>query len=251
MDEATWLASDDPAAMLAYLTQPTRETAPGGPVSDRKLRLFACACCRQVWDGEQCQACEGKGGAEIPGWTHSGWRACGICHGTGKIGGLTDERSRRAVEVAIDYLDHSGWLIDVVRQTAKAGMTSATQAALLRDIVGNPFRWRPRRHKWFGAEEGEWGPLQDWLTPTVLTIARRAYTEHDFVALPILADALEDAGCDNEDILRHCRGEEQHLVWVQERMDHDYQEVPRRSWRPLRGPHVRGCWVLDLILGKE
>ena len=42
--------------------------------------------------------------------------------------------------------------------------------------------------------------------------------------MPILADALQDAGCDNDDILTHCRGE---------------------------GPHVRGCWVVDLVLGKE
>jgi hypothetical protein len=50
------------------------------------------------------------------------------------------------------------------------------------------------------------------------------YDSRDFSVMPILADALQDAGCDNEDILSHCRGD---------------------------GPHVRGCWVVDLVLGKE
>jgi hypothetical protein len=50
------------------------------------------------------------------------------------------------------------------------------------------------------------------------------YEARDFSAMPILADALQDAGCDNDDILDHCRGP---------------------------GPHVRGCWVVDLVLGEE
>jgi hypothetical protein len=63
-----------------------------------------------------------------------------------------------------------------------------------------------------------------WLTPTVLTLARSIRESRDFGAMPILADAIQDAGCDNEDVLDHCRGP---------------------------GPHVRGCWVVDLVLGKE
>lgn len=62
------------------------------------------------------------------------------------------------------------------------------------------------------------------LTPTVVELARQMYDARDFTAMPILADALQDAGCENEDVLTHCRGE---------------------------GPHVRGCWVVDLVLGKE
>jgi hypothetical protein len=50
------------------------------------------------------------------------------------------------------------------------------------------------------------------------------YESRNFSAMPILADALQDAGCDNDDILSHCR---------------------------IDGPHVRGCWVVDLVLGKE
>ena len=63
-----------------------------------------------------------------------------------------------------------------------------------------------------------------WRTDTALTLARQMYESRDFSAMPILADALQDAGCDNADILNHCRGE---------------------------GPHARGRWVIDLVLGKE
>jgi hypothetical protein len=83
------------------------------------------------------------------------------------------------------------------------------QIRLLYDVAGNPFRV-------CNLEPA-------WLTSTVVAIARRAYQSRDFSALPILADALQEAGCDNEDILAHCRGP---------------------------GPHVRGCWAVDLILGK-
>ena len=61
------------------------------------------------------------------------------------------------------------------------------------------------------------------MTSTVVALARGIYESRDFSAVPILADALQDAGCENADVLEHCRGE---------------------------GPHVRGCWVVDLVLGK-
>ncbi|AMV23748.1 hypothetical protein VT84_05000 [Gemmata sp. SH-PL17] len=82
---------------------------------------------------------------------------------------------------------------------------------ILRDIFGNPFK----RPNFKGA----------WRTDTAVTLARGMYESRDFSAMPILADALQDAGCDNDDILTHCR-------------DADV-------------PHVRGCWVADLVLGKE
>ncbi|HJZ58621.1 MAG TPA: hypothetical protein VKE74_27010 [Gemmataceae bacterium] len=62
-----------------------------------------------------------------------------------------------------------------------------------------------------------------WLTSTVVTLAEGVYLDRAFDRLPTLADALQDAGCDHPDILAHCRGD---------------------------GPHVRGCWVVDLLLGK-
>ena len=63
-----------------------------------------------------------------------------------------------------------------------------------------------------------------WRTETAVGIARGIYEERAFERMPILADALMDAGCADEQVLGHCLGE---------------------------GPHVRGCWVVDLVLGKE
>ena len=83
-------------------------------------------------------------------------------------------------------------------------------AHLARDIFGNPFH--PVTF------------LPEWRTSTVLALAQQMYDSREFSAMPILADALQDAGCDNADILDHCRGP---------------------------GPHVRGCWVVDLVLSKE
>jgi hypothetical protein len=82
-------------------------------------------------------------------------------------------------------------------------------AELLRDIVGSPFRpvsVEPR-----------------WLTSSVLALARAMYESRDFAAMPILGDALEEAGCDSPEILAHCRG----------------------------GPHTRGCWAVDLVFATE
>jgi len=86
----------------------------------------------------------------------------------------------------------------------------AKQGDFLRDIFGNPF------------QPVALNPA--WQTSTVTALARAIYTDRAFERLPILADALEDAGCDNADILNHCR---------------------------QGGDHVRGCWVVDLILGKK
>ncbi|HUR55352.1 MAG TPA: hypothetical protein VMZ71_14560 [Gemmataceae bacterium] len=82
-------------------------------------------------------------------------------------------------------------------------------ADLLRDVFGNPFR--PVTF------------LPDWRTSTVLALAQRMYESRDFSAMPILADALMDAGCTDGAILTHCRGQ---------------------------GPHARGCWCVDAILNK-
>ena len=85
----------------------------------------------------------------------------------------------------------------------------AAQCWLLRDIIGSPSRdVRLDRY---------------WHTSTAVALAQSIYAERTFDRLPILADALEEAGCGNADVLAHCRGD---------------------------GPHVRGCWVVDLVLGK-
>jgi hypothetical protein len=85
----------------------------------------------------------------------------------------------------------------------------SAQADLLREIFGNPFRpvaFDPR-----------------WRTADVVALAQAIYDDRAFDRMPILADALLDAGCDDEQVIGHCRGD---------------------------GPHVRGCWVVDLVLGK-
>jgi hypothetical protein len=101
--EQEWLASADPVAMLRCLEiWNIGETPPVWqmyPPTARKLRLFACACCRQAWDGEECPACLGNP-FPLPDDPH-----CDRCGGTGRVGGLTDPRSRRAVEVAERYAD--------------------------------------------------------------------------------------------------------------------------------------------------
>ena len=86
----------------------------------------------------------------------------------------------------------------------------AVQAELLRCLFGNPFRpvgLNPSR-----------------VTPTVTGLADTIYQERAFDLLPVLADALEEAGCDNAEILHHCRG---------------------------KTPHARGCWLVDLLLARK
>ncbi|AWM42440.1 hypothetical protein C1280_29445 [Gemmata obscuriglobus] len=78
------------------------------------------------------------------------------------------------------------------------------------EVAGNPF------------QPSHFVPA--WRTDTVTALAKQMYETRDFAAMPILADALQDAGCDSDALLRHCRGE---------------------------GTHVRGCWALDLVLGLE
>ena len=83
----------------------------------------------------------------------------------------------------------------------------------MRDIFGNPFRSASVNPLWL-----------TWNDGTIPNLARALYDDRAFDRLPILGDALEDAGCVNADILAHCRS---------------------------GGEHVRGCWVVDLLLGKE
>jgi hypothetical protein len=108
----------------------------------------------------------------------------------------------RTTDWTVDY-DHSFNLGTLPETGSRA-------ATIIRDICGSPFQpvtFHP-----------------SWLTDTVVTLARVMKGSRDFSAMPILADALQEAGCDNADVLEHCRGP---------------------------APHVRGCWVVDSVLGKE
>jgi hypothetical protein len=86
------------------------------------------------------------------------------------------------------------------------------QSNTLRCLFGNPFHVTEIQKSWL-----------IWHDDTIPKIAETIYGNRAFAELPILADALEEAGCDNADILEHCRS---------------------------GGEHVRGCWVVDLLLGK-
>jgi hypothetical protein len=101
---------------------------------------------------------------------------------------------------------------------------------LLREIFGH------RGAVFVGVGPPAW--RDDWRTDTAVALARQMYDSGDFSGMPILADALEDAGCDNADILHHCRGTERR---------------PRKGAGLASnfGQHVRGCWVADLLLAKE
>ena len=88
--------------------------------------------------------------------------------------------------------------------------TRSAFAEAIRELFPNPFlpiAWKP-----------------EWFTSTVRDLATDIYDARDFAAMPILADALQDAGCGDEQVLNHCRANK---------------------------PHARGCWVVDAILGKS
>jgi len=98
----------------------------------------------------------------------------------------------------------------LMNREGKRAKAEAYACSILHDVFGNPCR-----------------PVAvhpTWLTPAVERLARTIYDGRAFDRMPQLADALEEAGCDNADILNHCR-------------------------QPSE--HVRGCWVVDLLLGKE
>jgi hypothetical protein len=248
MTEAEWLISVVPQKMRQHLEESTK----GG---ERKMRLFAVACGRRVeqWFVDPCQRsavdvleryADGIVSAEelrrselLTGQIDEGHVALTADH---------EDRDQDALDAAFHTAqvvaqatcndprgDHEPTyylrLYDTIMHTVEtAGFAAVATdrrngrtllareaergvlATLLRDIFGNPFR-----------------PLSadpSWLTSTVVALASQMHESRDFSALPILADALQDAGCDNEHVLNHCRGP---------------------------GPHVRGCWVVDLVLGKE
>lgn len=218
MTEAEWLVCAEPRDMVWALRGRVNLKLKR---NERKLRLFGVACCRRIW--------------------HL----------------LDDDLARRAVAAADLYADGHGQLAEmlalsealgrpeylhVTRWTAVRVVSSrkptytfmsgywdgpdaltahalgtpeaenaerVVQSHLLRDIFGNPFR------------PVSFSPV--WRTDTAVALAKQMYDTCDFCAMPILADALQEAGCDNETVLTHCRS---------------------------GGPHGRGCWVVDLVLGK-
>jgi hypothetical protein len=220
MTEAEWTTSNDSYRAL----KPCRKIIRYHP---RKGRLFAVACCYRIWNR------------------------------------LTDERSRKAVETAA--LHAEGLATDHQLQAAEARASVAhADAYRLRGKAGACPEWAAQfaasLDAWFAATRASnfayvaagdpvsepgpekkvqadlarciFGPLPFrpvapdpvWLAANVKQLAQGIYADRAFDRLPLLADALEEAGCTDADILAHCRGP---------------------------SPHVRGCWVVDLILGKQ
>jgi hypothetical protein len=204
MNEKQWLTTTRPHLLLTHL---------GVAAGERKLRLLAVACCNRIRDR-----------LTNPQWCSA------VATAERFADGLCDDAELEAMRltaistapfgnegVAVVACCSSGQRFSAEQVLAPAGaaarrpMERKGQSDIVRDIFGNPFR------------PVAFAPA--WRTDTAVTLARTMYESRDFGAMPILADALQDAGCDNPDILAHCR---------------DTAQV-----------HVRGCWVCDLVLGKE
>jgi hypothetical protein len=240
--EAEWLACEDAREMLGRCTH---------PISQRKLRLFAVACCRcsrQLLLNADLRAAvdlaesfaDGKATEQELAEAYTR-----INENARRLNAAVSEREIHRWNEAVAVLNatragdaDAGDAVWHINRAANRRSTAQKMVALLHDIVGNPFRpmslIRPRPPwltpkvleaipTWPEFDERWFNPA--WLTTDVVALARGIYEERAFDRMPILADALQDAGCTNEDVLTHCR---------------DANQV-----------HVRGCWVVDLLLGKE
>jgi hypothetical protein len=213
MTEADWLTATDPRPLLEFLR---------GKASDRKLRLFAVACCRRVLTAFTADACRAAieaseqyadgliseerfdllSIAAEEAWKDTVLEPRGEGDYNARAASYASSPSLHAVLIAVTFAAQAGH-VSMQREQVE-------QSILLRDIFGNPFR------------PVVFDPA--WRSETVVALASALYADRAFDRLPILADALEEVGCDQPNILNHCRGP---------------------------GPHVRGCWAVDLVLGKE
>lgn len=321
MTEAEWLVSDDPAAILRFVTMPDALDRRAGP-SDRKLRLFAVACCRSVWrDLADARSRNAVGvaerfadGAATEEERHAAYGPTeGVLTARWGEGGphypadvIPDRMASWAVARSMSAA--TGTIVHCCR--AHPVITPAAQAALLRCVVGSPFRpvaLPPARCRFCGwlsqlYDECPNCKAKDnhpWQTDAVLALAGAAYGETrvtgecgrckgaggiprggawgpqdcpdcrgtgtatdgllDDFRLTLLADALEEAGCTEETLLRHLRGWEPCPCRVG--ADSHYRRHPNGlnltrdccvdGWRKMAGPHARGCFALDAVLGRE
>jgi hypothetical protein len=248
MTEAQWLASDDVRELLGHLgggDEPTWDVL-FDTLGIRKFVLFGVACCRRRWrrvtdratralvdraeqfvDGRATkeELAEAFSTAWPPTLSAAGHKRLGeqgatsvqslliACTGFWE-GGQAPQGDQGYDEAFAEVIDN----LQALQTVATKRLTprflqkgSARHAGLLHDIVGNPFRRAKCRRPWL-----------TWNDGTVVRLARTIYEKQCFGDLPVLADALEDAGCDNAELIGHLRGP---------------------------GPHVRGCWVVDLLLG--
>jgi hypothetical protein len=238
--EDQWNECTDPTPILEFLRN-------SGRFSGRKLRLFACACCRSLWhllSKEYRHAVEIAeqfadllaGASELASCSAEAFRAA-MWGSTGPIGPLWEagwftDPYGGALAVAQDpdapaALVHAATMENAhdipglcLPWAAALGLEPAVQVSFLRDVNHAPYRATFMRATWL-----------TWNGGTIKRLAEAAYQERalpwgtlDNLRIAVLADALEEAGCQDQDIFRHCREQ---------------------------GVHVRGCWVLDLLLGKQ
>lgn len=235
MTEAEWLASTDLSALLRHI---------GASCNARKARLFACACCRCVWDHlgstshpliAQAEQWANAKGPE-PNWMAARRAMEDVLAKTEE---LYPSRYRFMPEYEARLAVLRAMASAATPETMHSTATFATRALvlettpteasdprtymrtatslprfcpLLREIFGNPFRPVVVDPSWLR-----------WRDGFVVAMARVIADEARFEDLPILADALEEAGCDNRDLLGHLRTPDE---------------------------HVRGCWALDLLLNR-
>jgi hypothetical protein len=219
MTEGQWLTSSDTYNLLSYLSD---------RASSRKLRLFAVSCIRYDWKS----------------WTRRKEQTAVLTAEKMADGLASEEQIEKAREDLAQLLEQLdewgdlecmphvpecllyedfGWHDAVVcigqvlanAQSGPEGFDGCDKevetelAVLLRDIFGNPFRrvaFDPR-----------------WRTPDVMGLALGIYEDQAFDRMPLLADALMDASCDDEQVLAHARAD----------------------------GHLRGCWLINLVLAKQ
>jgi hypothetical protein len=229
--DAEWDACADP--------RPTLESLPGR-ATDRKQRLFGVACCRRLWRLRHAepyqrtvvvaeQFAEGATRVQAVRAAHrvaAAWIVA-LPGGTARASAEASAVVAREVfdaeataDLATSATEAAGFVVErdgITTRPYSAARSAerAAQAALLRDVLGPlPFRPAP-------AVDPSW---LRWNGGTVAKLAAAIYDGRRFADLPILADALEDAGCADAAILAHCRG---------------------------GGEHVRGCWAVDLLTGRR
>ncbi len=125
-------------------------------------------------------------------------------------------------------------------------LPNAIAAALLRDVIGNPFQkiWNCHCDPDVGIFTCEWCDelwgWKKWNDGCISVLTRQMYDSQDFSRMPLLGDMLEDAGCTDGQILEHCRSTKRSINTG----PGDYGD----EWLHVEEPHVRGCWVIDLLL---
>jgi hypothetical protein len=239
MTEHEWWHGRDPDAMIDWLFYDLR-------AATRKFRLFWVAACRELLPlvldypelAEVLDLIEEEPDAELviprSRLRHAAYDRVVARHGPYESGN-PEWNAYLAIALADERDD--GWLDPRTRDPSREQSLSWRDPGPTPRVVtrycalANPFRGTTHHiallHEIFGPL-----PFRDlaadpsWFTSDVFALARGIYDEKAFDRMPILADALQDAGCTDEEVLRHCRQ------------------------KPHRWEHVRGCWVIDLLLGQ-